>query len=259
MALRLEQSLRQDHRLTHEQRLELKQLLLLRQELQSPAPMEAVKGLEGIGVANKLLQQKGLRGILIGSVAVDIWKTADPSSLSGHKDVDVAVLPIDHGDMDFEQFEGGIDWWLPRQEHLEVKEQSSRREGTFQWWENGNEVVIGFGLRLSNVKGVPNIPAGLSIPTPRWLANMQYAETLARQDSSKVHVSEGALDGLQRDLEKKVNPKKLQLDGVVPLNAFVPYRFQFGVEKIPEDKAIPLELDGLDLPMIVAINSRKQK
>lgn len=82
-------------------------MLQLRLELVTIAPPEAKTGLEGIGEANKILTQKGLKGLLIGSLVTDFWKTCDAKALAQHKDVDVAVLKERGKNINIDTFEGG--------------------------------------------------------------------------------------------------------------------------------------------------------
>lgn len=259
MGMRLETglSLKQEVRLAAQQRLKLKQLLELRLELRSPEPQEAKKGLEGIGIANQLLEARGLRGILIGSLAEDIWKTSNIDSLARHKDVDVAVLSEPGKSVKISRFEKGIDWWLPETGRLKVRDGGTVIEGELQWWENGNGVVIGVGLELA-AEELAALPVGLSIPTPRWMINMRVAEILARQDQEIVSIEEEVIDALRKKLEKEMNKTNLPLVGVVPLKDLVPYVFQFGVEKLPENRIRSVSLQEKNLREIIAINSRKR-
>lgn len=255
MSIRIEQSLRIGIQLSHRQKLELKQLLEIRQQLVTEPPPEAKTGLEGIGEAHKILQAKKFRGVLIGSLAADIWKTGDHESLARHKDVDVAIIPTTEEDVDMGTFEGGIDWWEPQRKKLDVKDDYGAIHGEFTWWENGNGAVIGVGLELEKKESRLLAP-GLYIPTPEWLVNMRIQEILARTEESKV--SDEALGSLQKRLEKELNPKRVVGSGVVPLTRFIPYRFQLGMEKLPPEAAVPLGLKQKSRRELTAIYSQRQ-
>ena len=227
-------------------------MLSLRLELHSPPPLEATRGLDGMGKANTLLTKRGLTGVLIGGVAKDIWKTRNADALARHKDVDVLVLKPGKNDVPIKKFEAGIDWWLPKQERLEVSSLGTQMEGDVGWWENGNQVALGFGI--SN-ETQPTLRAGLYIPTPQWLIEMVYAETLARVDQTKVELSEEVEEKFRQKINKEINPNKYTATGVVSLPVFVPYGFQLGVEKLPPEKCKDVPLSSLDLRTLVAINS----
>lgn len=250
--LRLGLGQRQEARLTQQQKHELRVLLALRLELHSPPPVEATRGLDGMGKANTLLTERGLTGVLIGGVAKDIWKTRNVDALARHKDVDVLVLKRGENVVPIKKFEAGIDWWLPKYEKLIVSSLGTQIEGDVAWWENGNKVALGFGI--SN-ETQPTLRAGLYIPTPQWLVEMVYAETLARVDQTMVGVSEEVGEKFRKKIEKEMNPTKYAATGVVSLPVFVPYGFQLGIEKLPPEKCKEVPLSTLDLRTLVAINT----
>jgi len=201
MSLLQATSLVQSTRLTHSQRHELKLLLSHRQELSGAPPPNALRGVEGIRAANLILRDRNAVGILIGGLADAVWhprRTA--KELAAHKDVDVMVF-----DPDFklqEPFEGGIDWWLPQEGRIRLSSDASRVENyKVTWWENGNGLVLNFGIKLVSRWGKP-LP-GLHIPLPDWVVRMRMEEALARVDENRVAALEDeVLEALQRRFYK---------------------------------------------------------
>lgn len=251
--LRLEQGihLRQEARLGTEQRLELKQLLLLRQELHAEAPPEARRGLEGIGIAQKLLASKRLHGVLIGGLSEAVWKTSNPDALARHKDVDVLVIDV-HSPI--KKFEGGIDWWLPTSARLDYHDEASTISGDINWWENGNGVALGFEVEP---KDFARLPPGMYFPTPAWITQMRIGETIARQDRTRVSMADGVYDAFVKKVEQETNPRGITVDGIVPITKFLPYFLQLGLEHIPDEHVSPCRVNGKLFREILAINSSK--
>jgi len=83
-----------------------------RLELQAPIPQDAVRGIEGMKVADRVLKKYKVAGMLVGGLAKEAWHGAtDPSRFSKHKDVDVLVLARGCGKHP-KQGEAGVDWWI---------------------------------------------------------------------------------------------------------------------------------------------------
>ncbi len=83
-----------------------------RLELCAPTPFEAVRGIEGLRVADKALKKYKVMGMLVGGLAREAWRgSSDPADFSKHKDVDVLVLARGCGKHP-EQWEDGVDWWI---------------------------------------------------------------------------------------------------------------------------------------------------
>ncbi len=180
------QSLELRQALNLEQKQSLGLLLQLRQELKSPPPFEAAKGIEGLQVANDILLSRETAGILIGGVAETVWNKARKSSeLDEHKDVDVMVLGDGTG---FEEdFEGGIDWWLPHTERINIPGAVLSAEMDWTWWRNGNDVALSFG-----VKTVSNLSPGLYIPDQSWIVDMRFLEASVAIDGNVEYEVEEA-------------------------------------------------------------------
>lgn len=85
---------------------------------------------------------------------------------------------------------------------------------------------------------------------------MRIAEVMARVDEKSVSIDDAVIDALQKKLEKEINRKHIRGNGIIPLVEFVPFRFQLGIERIPESKFRTLDIIGKDLREIRAINSR---
>jgi hypothetical protein len=81
----------------------------------APIPPEALRGFEGMEVADEMLKKLGVVGLLIGGLAKRICLEGeiDPSILESHKDVDV-LIPSIYSDHKYhpKQWENGIDWWI---------------------------------------------------------------------------------------------------------------------------------------------------
>lgn len=257
LGLHLRTSHEQSQRLTKAQQQELTQLMQLRQELHSPPPPEARRGLDGIGEARRILQERGLRGVLIGGLATEIWKTGNIESLNRHKDVDIAVMLTDNN-IDIQPFEGGIDWWLPRTARISAQHMGIRVDGNHTWLENANGVVIGYTIH-EGPHAHPGYASELYIPTPAFIERMRKAEIYARCDLDNVGVSDAAAHSLEQRIGKEVNPYGMSIDGLVPLPLFVAYRYgqNTDVRRIPEHHALPAYPHGLSLNQIVAINGHK--
>lgn len=80
--------------------------------LRAPNPPQAVRGLEGMKVADAILKQYNVAGLLIGGIAKSILRgNINLSSLARHKDVDVLICSVNCEEHP-EQWEGGVDWWI---------------------------------------------------------------------------------------------------------------------------------------------------
>jgi hypothetical protein len=162
------------HELKHEQKIILKQLLQQRIEDGNELP---ARGYVGLCTADAILKEKGLKGVLLGSVAAAAMNPRrTKKELASHKDVDVIVFE----DMDVERFEGGIDWWLPETSRLRVYSEVDGMASDIDvtYWYNGNNVRIncGFDTRdyKRNYEFHKGLPTGLYIPTPDWLIDTDW-------------------------------------------------------------------------------------
>ncbi len=153
--------------LNFELKQEQKTSLELRQEMQCcleqvlqqrhPEFPNAARGLEGMEIASRILREKNAAGVLIGGLSEHVWdQYVTANGLALHKDVDVlALTPLD---LD-EDFEGGIDWWLP-------PEQTETRG-----WTNASGITLGFDMRTD-----VELPPGLYIPDRPCVIDMRTAE-----------------------------------------------------------------------------------
>jgi hypothetical protein len=95
-----------------EPRLQQQLKLQQRLELRAPTPPEAVRGIEGLRVADEVLRKYEVIGMLIGGLAKELWHgVTDPEILETHGDVDVLLLSYNcryHP----KQWEEGVDWWV---------------------------------------------------------------------------------------------------------------------------------------------------
>jgi len=133
----LGQYLEQRARLGQSQKQELR--LLLSQKMGSPIPEEAVRGIEGMEIADSILKERKAVGLLIGSLSKAVWNARrKKEDLEWHSDVDV-IVP--RGIELESPFEGGVDWWLPKEGYLRALYITGPVDMRFKWHENGNGVV----------------------------------------------------------------------------------------------------------------------
>ena len=236
----------QQQRLTCEQKQVLKYLLQLKLQHDGPEFPEATRGLEGMLIADKMLKEKDARGILIGGCARAIWnQRRTPKELSVHKDVDVAVLD-DSFSLE-KSFAGGIDWWLPKKEVIEVKSYGGYAIGEQQWWENGNQAVLycGFSYNKDNT-----LAPGLYLPSPEWVMLYEEAVRTALVDQSiSQDIDEEVLEKFRKHLSKGIHQR---------LPAFVAQQFsgQILAEKYSKEKyneSRPISLREMERETIFAI------
>lgn len=182
--------------------LEQKQVLalLLQLKLVAPAPPEAITGIEGINLAHEELLKNNLTGILIGGVAEAVWnKDRTPQELSEHKDVDVLVLPERKGET-IEGLDNKIDWWLPMTERLRVERDNSYTEITLSFWQNMNKAILSFGIG-----DYYNLPKGLLVPNPEWIAEMRFKEAEAStKEELDVEIEEAFLKKIRKRMKNRL-------------------------------------------------------
>ena len=212
LGLRQEMSLSQKQtqtvNLSQDQRLELKQLLSLQQTLETQPPPEAIRGLGGMIEADELLKDKGRAGLLIGSIARDIWdKRKTVYDLDARKDVDVLVLDTDtplH-----EPFAGGIDWWTTHERRFE---RITSRHGTVlnnvnvRWHENGYGVVLRFIAR-PQYRDAKIVTSGLYIPSRDLATKLRATEIRALATFQHREVDTEVDEALEQSLHRGLSPR----------------------------------------------------
>jgi len=169
--------------------------LLLGLQLKHPE-FDSIKGFEGIIKGHEILQEKNEAGFLIGGLSESVWnRKRAKDELQEHKDVDIMVL----GDSDFYDFEGGIDWWLPRKETVNARSDISIVENIkVKWWQNAMGAKLFFGI-----KSRETLKPGLYIHQPWWVVEMRTAESLARISSS-ISIDDDTLEGFRKKVAKKM-------------------------------------------------------
>jgi len=185
------------HLLTHEQRMLINQLLLQKQELVHPEFPDAVKGLDGMIVADKFLKEKECTGVLIGGLSEAVWhKNRTEKELSSHKDVDVLIT-----DEYFrpKPIEKGVDWWVYERGALTIHRPCGDIELEKKWLENYYSIVLGF---MVNQKKKLN--SGLYIPSPWFVAKMREIESVSNID---YRVYQGDVEEIGDALFKKFRGK----------------------------------------------------
>lgn len=248
MQLSLGHRLEHAQRLSHDQKLGLKHLLLLEQKLRHPDIPNTSKGLEGMQIAHEILRTREAVGILIGGLAEAVWnQRRKPEDLLKHKDVDVAVLD-DTFELS-EKFEGGIDWWMPQDGKITIASDGSRVEGVQKrWYQNGNGVVLSFGIN----KNSTTLEPGLYIPDSKWVVDMREYEADAHVDYGRIS-AEFDFDVFQKFRDKVRKRVKTCLPKFVR-EAFRDYILSWDYESDGE-KIDAVTLDRFDLETIRGINN----
>ncbi len=189
-------------RLTYEQKLLLRQLLEFRHELHHPEFPNAAKGLDGMFIAHKILQEKQAVGILIGGLAEAVWNVKRTvEDLEKHKDVDVMVA---QKKFQPEPFEGGVDWWVPHSAEIRILTDATDMTVNRQWWENHNDCVLRFALEYFS-----GLKPGLYIPDSDWVFNMRFQKAIASIDDRKIQV-EGDDEDIELAFQRKLRRQGLQ-------------------------------------------------
>lgn len=146
------------HLLSQAQEKELKQLLLQAQILPHPEIPNATKGLDGLIVADEILKQRNACGFVVGSLSKAVWNARrTKEELAWHYDTDV-IVP----DFSFElekPFEGGIDWWLPKNCFVEYSNTFGGGKLFVDFYENGNGCIF-----PGTLKKQYDLEPGLHIP-----------------------------------------------------------------------------------------------
>ncbi|MAH03783.1 hypothetical protein CMI39_03290 [Candidatus Pacearchaeota archaeon] len=234
-------------KLDTKQKLGLKNLLLLEQKLKHPEYPNMKKGIDGLNTAHKILKKYQSPGILIGGLAEGVWNQRRKiNELYKHKDVDVLVL--DKNLKLSEKFEGGIDWWLPKEEKITIRSDSGNKEDiSQQWWKNGNGVILSFG-----VKEDYKLSPGLYIPSSKWIVNMREAEAESNINYGgiNVEIDYEIFEKFKAHIEKRVKTR---------LPRFIKDKFKGHIlsshyEK-DNNKNYAINLIKFDLDTIIAINS----
>ena len=131
--------------LSFEQKFGLEQLLAVRKRLKHSSYKKAVKGFEGMKVADEYLKRNDASGVLIGGLSEAIWdrNRSDEYLTYHHKDVDVAVIK---GDSElFRGFDEGVDWWVLQNGKVDISSYYTEGFGVEKEWdENGNGVIPTF-------------------------------------------------------------------------------------------------------------------
>lgn len=173
-------------RLSHDQKLLLSQALALRLELRAPSFPNPLRGMPGILAADSFLKKIGAVGLLNGGLAEAVWnRRRTEAELENHKDVDVFVLTkLDERINDFEE---GIDWWVPLDVHFDSIE---TRYGTTEnvnkrFWINGNGCALCYRITCQI-----DLAPGLYFPSPELAVEIRVSECLARISDSMTVIDE---------------------------------------------------------------------
>ncbi len=202
----------------HKIKQQLKQLEKVSLSLRHEPFPGSVKGLEGIEIADKILKEKGAVGLLIGGLSEAIWNPRNTrnalNALSEkHKDVDVLIPYISPG-LEIDDFEGGVDWWLPRELKIKIKYESATVEENVLFWENCLKVRLAFTVL---VRTKEPLLSGLYIPEPDFIRSMREAEVFARVDTKNVEVEESTRELFGEKLRKRIknaNIKAIEKKGL---------------------------------------------
>ncbi len=207
MGMNLGYSMEQKPRLNLEQRLALKQLLSLNLSLRHPESPGAMKGFEGLKIADQILKDKGIKGILIGGLSESIWNPKhSKKDFKSHKDVDVLVSSLPE-EAHFEELEGGIDWWLPTEEELEIKYLTGPVKLKIKYFENAFNIKLSFGIDVIDDK----LPAGLYMPSREFVVGMREAEVSAKINPKTQIIDTDVWEAFSTKINKKIK------DDIAPL------------------------------------------
>jgi hypothetical protein len=169
---------------TSELRMQLRQCMKL--HFYDPC-VTATKGLEGMRVADAVLKDYDVPGVLVGGLASAIWnRRSTPDTLAQHKDVDVAVL----APAGIRPLEAGVDWWMPKTTHVHVQTDYSKIDEDVTYWQNVNHVILRYTLNTQR-----ELEPGLHIMERASVLQMLVAERTSTIDDA-VHIAgvEDALD-----------------------------------------------------------------
>ncbi len=232
-----------EEQLSQGQKLGLKMLLKLK--LSHPDIPLATKGLEGILRAHDLLKERESVGVLIGSLAGDIWsQRRKPEDLEKHKDVDVLVLS-DNFELE-KNFEGGIDWWMPYEKRITIKGNLMSQDLNKKYWANGNGAILHFGSYEPR-----NFAPGLYILNPDKVAEMRLKAALASVETKF----------LDSDIEQKFLDREYKKMGF-RLPKFMAENFKDYIMSSDYTQdgniAYGISFEQLDLPTITALNETEK-
>ena len=235
----LGQRMIQRHKLDHQQKLQLSTLLELSQKLKHPEFPNAVQGLEGLRVSDKVLKEKNSAGLLIGGLSERVWNyRTKPNDLNKSKDVDVLVL---NKEFEVEPFEYGIDWWLPKSANIKIISDASSYNKNQTWYENGNDAFLYFGVREYH-----QLSPGLYIPSRNFIINMRQNEAIASMSrKSFVETDDDVFDKFYETFNKKLGTK---------VAGFIPKEFNI----LDVNYINPFTLEEFDNEIIVGINRYKR-
>lgn len=163
----------------------------LRQELRTPKPHRAARGVKGLLAAHQWLVKNQSKGLLIGGLADKLWGCAD--ALENSKDVDVLIFSGYRAPQ--KKFEKGIDWWIPEKKQVEYSAKNSERsQSEHIFFQNGYGAVLHFAIsEFSKLRG----ECGLFIPSKTMQIAMRLSEAYSL---SHFQISN---DGLQDEINQK--------------------------------------------------------
>jgi len=173
------------HRLSHNQKLLLSKVLALRLQLRAPSFPNPLCGMDGILAADSFLKKIGAVGLLNGGLAEAVWnRRRTEAELKAHKDVDVFILSAPEPPEDFEE---GIDWWMPHDIHFDsIKTRSGSSENvTKRFWINGHGCALCY-----RIESQTDLAPGLYFPSPELAVDIRVSECLAMIDDSVAVIDE---------------------------------------------------------------------
>lgn len=182
----------------------LQKTLEAQDQLRSPAPTHALKGIEAFHVAEEILRSRGQVGVVIGSVSRALWNSE--MDWRHCRDLDVMVLrrpPITEKSLHEEDRDTRIDWWLPKVTSHSNPEQS------LVHWTNRAGTVLFFGAE-TNSKFLPH--PGLYVPSATWVATaMEYEARAWAAWHLKINFAEQPrqLEVLRRVQESQFEAKEV--------------------------------------------------
>ena len=111
-------------------------------------------------------------------------------------------------------FEGGIDWWLPKEEKITTRSDLSEVQKTQRWYKNGYNVPLSYGLSMrlganAGKIGATDVKAksGLNIFSPELITEMKLAEAKANTNFENVGIEDGVVEAFERKIRKRMGTR----------------------------------------------------
>ena len=181
--------------LSKSQRQELK--LVLRQELGHPDFPDALKGFDGMILADNVLKNQESVGLLVGSLSKSVWNNrTKEEDLEKHYDTDVLVM-----DENFDS-ELGIDWFLPKTEIIRGGMLAGDIEEQVTYFQNKYNYIVPGSVSQNPMI---SLEPGLYIPGRDFVVDGYVSAYLQKSGLGGLdhYVDEDVIDMVRKNVEKK--------------------------------------------------------